>query len=188
LSAHPTRSFMWKLWVSWPLNSRGWRSSARGLSGLPRGFATCPLGHHPVGFDWPIVWMRPPDSLGQSWLHGERRTMSRRPCGLWLRELGTSSWTMLMIHLLWQHHRPWRRRYSRARSTPQPLTGSAGAPGLRWLPPCHIFGAEIQARAARVWAQCRPNRESGGRPLDQSARNLRLVGVTHSSLGYPQPY
>jgi hypothetical protein len=41
LGTHPTRSSTWKLWVSWLLNSRGWRSGAHGMSGLPCGSATC---------------------------------------------------------------------------------------------------------------------------------------------------
>jgi hypothetical protein len=67
--SHPMRSSTWRLWVSYLLNSRSWRSGAHGLSSLSRGCATCSLGHHPVWPDWPIIWTRPPDSLGRSWLH-----------------------------------------------------------------------------------------------------------------------
>jgi hypothetical protein len=39
---------------------------------------TCSLGHHPVGPDWPTVWMRSSNSLGQSRLHSGRQMLSWR--------------------------------------------------------------------------------------------------------------
>jgi hypothetical protein len=37
------------------------------------------LGHHLVGSNWLTVWMWPPDSLGQSWLHSVGQMLSRWP-------------------------------------------------------------------------------------------------------------
>jgi hypothetical protein len=59
--------------VSWPPNSKRWRIGARGLSGLPQGSATCYVGYQQVGPNWPIIWMRPSNSLEWSWLHDRRR-------------------------------------------------------------------------------------------------------------------
>jgi hypothetical protein len=35
LGSHPMTHFAWKLWASWLLNCRSWRSGAHGLSDLP---------------------------------------------------------------------------------------------------------------------------------------------------------
>jgi hypothetical protein len=137
LGAHPMTPSMWRFWVSMSSNSRSWRSDACGLDGLPRGFATYSLGHHPILLDWPMVWMRPSDSLGRSWLHGGRWMLSWRLCGLRLHEFGTC-WTVPMCHLLRQHLCPRRWSCLMAGSMLRPLMRSVGSPVLRWLPLCCI--------------------------------------------------
>jgi hypothetical protein len=138
LGAHPMTPSAWRLLASWSLNFRSWRSGARGMSGLPQGSMTCSLGHHPIGPDWPIIWTRPSDSLGQSWLHGGRQLLSWRLCGLWLHEFQTWCWTTLMGRPLCQHLSLQWWSCLRAVSMPQLLTDSVGGPVLHWLPPCHI--------------------------------------------------
>jgi hypothetical protein len=76
LGAHPMTPSTWRLWVIWLPNFRSWRSGARGLSGLPRGSVAGSLGYHPVSLDWLIIRMRPPNSLGWSWLQGGKRMPS----------------------------------------------------------------------------------------------------------------
>jgi hypothetical protein len=97
------------------------------------------LGPPPGRVRLPTVWTRSPDNLGQSWLHSGRRTLSRRPYGLRLREFRTWCWTTSTGHLLWQRDCPRWGSFSRAGSMLRLLSGSIGGPGLRWLPSCHIF-------------------------------------------------
>jgi hypothetical protein len=56
-----------------------------------------------------------------------------------------------------------------------------------WLPPCALTRVGSRARPAPVWVQCRPNRGSGGCPLDLGAPSLRLTGVARPSFGCSQP-
>jgi hypothetical protein len=171
--------------VSWLLNSRGWRSGSHGFSDLPRGSATYSLSHHPVGSDWLTVWMRPLDSLVQSWLQGRRQTLSRRPYGLWLHRLraGHRRWVVFSGGIT--IHGGGAARGSDSRYGHQwSLIGELVCVGCRLA---IFFRTEIQAGTAWVWARRRPDRGSGGHPPDPSARSLRLTSVACSSLGHTLP-
>jgi hypothetical protein len=76
VGAHLMRPSGGMLCASWLPNSKGWRSGAHGLSGVTQGSATCSLDRHPVRPNWPFIWMRLSDSLGQSRMHGGRQTLN----------------------------------------------------------------------------------------------------------------
>jgi hypothetical protein len=54
---------LWKLWMSWLPNSRGWRSCDRGLSTLTQASVTYFFDRHLVRTNGLTIWTRPLDAL-----------------------------------------------------------------------------------------------------------------------------